>query len=83
MRRDAIPRRADSDKTMSNWNRSNLGRADRAIRALLGAVALTLVFSGPRTPWGYLGMVLLATAAVGFCPIYATLGLSSKARRTS
>ena len=68
---------------MSNWNRSNLGRADRAIRALLGAVALTLVIAGPRTPWGYLGGVLLATAAVGFCPIYAALGLSSRPRRAS
>ena len=68
---------------MSNWNRSNLGRADRAIRALLGAVALTLVITGPRTPWGYLGVVLLATAAVGFCPIYAALGLSSRPRRAS
>ena len=68
---------------MSNWNRSNLGRADRAIRALLGAIALTLVVTGPRTLWGYLGMVLLATAAVGFCPIYAALGLSSRPRRVS
>ena len=79
-----MPRRAEPrHAAMSNWNRSNLGRADRATRALLGAVALTLVITGPRTPWGDLGVVLLATAAIGFCPIYAALGLSSRPRRVS
>ena len=68
---------------MSNITRHNLGAADRAFRALLGAVALALVFTGPRSPWGYLGLALLGTAAVGFCPIYAALGLTTRSRRAS
>ena len=33
-----------------------------------------LVFVGPQTPWGWVGLVLVATGFVGWCPIYATLG---------
>jgi hypothetical protein len=68
---------------MLNTNRLNLGTADRVLRAVLGATALALVVTGPRSAWGYLGFVLLITAAVGFCPIYAALGLSTRSRRTS
>lgn len=68
---------------MFNSHRLNLGAADRALRALLGAIALTLAFTGPRSPWGFLGLVLLGTAVVGFCPIYAVLGLSTRGRRLS
>ena len=68
---------------MSAWNHLNVGATDRALRAALGALALALVFTGPRSPWGYVGFALLITAAVGFCPLYAVLGLSTRARRVS
>ena len=68
---------------MSHWNRLNIGNADRAVRVLLGATALALVVTGPRSPWGYVGVVLLATAVAGFCPLYAMFGLSTRSRRTS
>ena len=59
-------------------NRSNIGTGDRVLRAVLGVAAIALVFSGPRTPWGYLGFIPLLTAAVGYCPLYALLGLSTR-----
>ncbi|HEX6942463.1 MAG TPA: DUF2892 domain-containing protein [Gemmatimonadaceae bacterium] len=68
---------------MPNWTRSNLGSLDRAMRVLLGFAALALVFTGPRTPWGFVGVLLLITATIGFCPIYAALGLSTRGRSTS
>lgn len=68
---------------MSNRTRPNLGSVDRALRVVLGSAALALVFTGPRTPWGYGGAVLLITAAIGFCPIYAAFGLSTRARSMS
>lgn len=62
-------------------SRSNIGTVDRLLRATIGVVAIALVFTGPRTPWGYLGFIPLLTAAVGYCPLYALLGLST--RRTA
>ena len=53
----------------------NLGPADRIIRLLLGLAVVTLVFVGPKTPWGWLGLILIATSLFGFCPLYAALGL--------
>ena len=38
---------------------------------------LALVFVGPRTMWGLIGIVPLATALVGFCPLYRLVGLST------
>jgi hypothetical protein len=55
----------------------NLGGIDRAIRILAGAALLALVFVGPQTPWGYLGLVPLLTGVIGFCPAYCPLGLST------
>lgn len=55
----------------------NLGGIDRAIRILAGVVLLALVFIGPQTPWGYLGLVPLLTGVIGFCPAYCPLGLST------
>ena len=53
----------------------NEGTLDRALRILLGLVLLALVFIGPQTPWGWIGLVPLITGLVGTCPIYTVLGL--------
>jgi len=47
---------------------------DRAVRVILGVVLLALVFVGPRTAWGWLGLVPLTTGLVGFCPLYLLAG---------
>jgi len=60
-------------------NESNI---DRVIRAVVGVVLLYLglaVLSGTLAiVMDVLGVVLLATGAVGFCPLYAMLKLSTK-----
>jgi hypothetical protein len=53
----------------------NAGAADRIIRLLLGLAVVTLVFVGPKTPWGWLGLVLIGTGLYGFCPLYAVFGV--------
>ncbi|EWY42208.1 membrane protein [Skermanella stibiiresistens SB22] len=53
----------------------NLGTIDRALRIVAGLVLISLVFVGPQTPWGWIGVVPLLTAFVGFCPAYVLLGL--------
>jgi hypothetical protein len=50
---------------------------ERVIRVVLGVAILSLAFVGPRTPWGYLGLVLIVTGLVGSCPLYTLLGFST------
>ncbi|MFO1402849.1 MAG: DUF2892 domain-containing protein, partial [Steroidobacteraceae bacterium] len=53
----------------------NVGTVDRALRVVVGLVLLALVFVGPRTPWGWVGVVPLLTGLVSFCPLYTLLGI--------
>jgi hypothetical protein len=60
----------------------NVGSADRAIRIIVGLGVLSLVFVGPQTPWGYLGLLPLVTGLVGWCPPYALLGINTCGKKT-
>lgn len=63
---------------------ANESMTDRALRVLLGVALLSLVFVGPQTPWGWLGVVPLATGLLGSCPVYTLLGISTcPAKRTA
>ena len=48
---------------------------DRALRVVVGLALLALVFVGPKTLWGLVGIVPLATGLLGSCPAYTLLGL--------
>jgi hypothetical protein len=50
---------------------------DRALRVALGLGLLSLAFFGPRAPWGFLGLIPLATGLLGNCPLYSVLGVST------
>jgi hypothetical protein len=56
----------------------NMGGVDRGIRVLLGIGLVSIVFIGPMTNWGWLGLIPLATAAFGYCPLYSVFGWSTK-----
>lgn len=58
----------------------NTSSIDRIIRVIIGVALLALVFVGPKTPWGWIGLVPLATAAIGYCPLYAILGVNTCGR---
>lgn len=55
----------------------NEGTIDRVLRIVLGLVLLSLVFIGPQTPWGWIGLVPLVTGLIGTCPVYSVLGVST------
>jgi hypothetical protein len=57
--------------------KSNVGGIDRILRAALGLVLVVLAATGTIGLWGYLGIVLLATAAFSFCPLYPLLGVNT------
>jgi len=56
---------------------SNLNKIDRTLRIIIGLGLLSLVFIGPQTAWGYLGIVLIITGFISFCPMYRVIGLST------
>jgi hypothetical protein len=55
----------------------NVGSADRVIRILVGLGILSLVFVGPQTPWGYVGLVPILTGLIGWCPAYMPFGIKT------
>jgi hypothetical protein len=60
----------------------NESNVDRTVRALVGAVLLIAWVAGWLTGTlavvlGVVGIVLVATAAMGFCPMYRLLGIST------
>ena len=69
--------------------KQNMGTADRWIRALVVAPAAVAL----AAYWGWAGVgaivalvvaaIMLATAAVGFCPLYALFRIDSRGRRTA
>ena len=56
---------------------ANEGSVDRVVRVILGLVLLSLVFVGPKTLWGLVGLVPLFTGLSGVCLIYRVLGIST------
>ncbi|WP_233355250.1 YgaP family membrane protein [Hirschia maritima] len=56
---------------------------DRALRVILGAAVLSFAFVGPQTPLGYLGLILIVTGIIGWCPIYMALGLSTSHKKNN
>lgn len=60
----------------------NVGTLDRIIRAILGIILLVLPFFvalGAAIKWLLIivGIILLFTAAVGFCPLYLPFGINT------
>ncbi len=53
----------------------NVGTIDRILRVIAGAALVSLVFVGPQTPWGWIGIIPILTAFVGFCPAYRLFGI--------
>jgi len=63
----------------------NIGSMDRVVRIVAGVAMLALGFGGfvtgtPGLVLKIVGFVPLLTAAVGICPLYLPLGLSTKSR---
>ena len=50
---------------------------ERAARVILGICVLSLMFIGPRSNWGLLGVVPLLTGLLGSCPLYTLFGIST------
>lgn len=60
--------------------KTNVGTLDRTVRIVAGLTLIGLALSGTIGAWGWLGLVPLATAASGFCPLYTVLGVNTCSR---
>jgi hypothetical protein len=56
---------------------TNVGTIDRALRILVGLTLISLVFVGPQTAWGWIGVLPLITGLIGWCPPYSLLGINT------
>lgn len=61
---------------------SNVGGIDRILRIIIGLalIAYAIPIGFPSTGWnavGWIGIVPLFTALVGFCPAYTILGINT------
>lgn len=60
---------------------TNMGLIDRIARITIGTLLIALSLSGAIGFWGWVGIIPLATAMVGFCPLYRLIGIKTCATK--
>ena len=63
----------------------NEGNMDRIIRVILGVALIAYALFMPTAPlavFGWIGVVPLATGAIGWCPIYSIFGIKTCKMKT-
>jgi hypothetical protein len=56
---------------------TNKDSADRVLRMAAGLLLIGLAATGTVGLWGYIGVVLVATGAIGLCPAYTLPGIDT------
>jgi len=62
--------------------KTNVGGIDRTLRIVVGLVLVGLAATGTVGVWGWIGVVPLATGAIGWCPPYALFGWNTCSMKT-
>lgn len=57
--------------------KANVGSIDRVVRILAGLGLIGITLAGIIGPWGWIGVVPLATGIFRFCPAYLPFGIST------
>lgn len=55
----------------------NVGGIDRILRFVAGFALIGATLAGILPVWGWIGIVLVATAAIGWCPAYLPFGIKT------
>ena len=55
----------------------NVGTLDRTLRIIVGVALLAMMFIGPKTIWGLVGIIPLATGLMRTCPAYSIFGINT------
>ena len=60
----------------------NVGKVDKIVRVVLGVVIIGI--GVVMESWlGLIGIIPLATAAIGYCPLYSIVGLNTQCKINS
>ena len=57
--------------------KQNVHNIERVIRIIVWLGLISIVFVGPQSVWGWIGVVPLTTGILGWCPPYSLLGIST------
>ena len=57
--------------------KANVGGIDRILRIAVGALLIVLAALNVIGAWGYIGVLLVATGLIRFCPAYPLLGINT------
>lgn len=57
--------------------KKNMGSLDRTLRIVVGLILISLVFWGPQTSWGWIGLIPILTGFVNWCPAYVPFKIST------
>jgi Protein of unknown function (DUF2892) len=55
----------------------NIGDKERIFRVIVGLLLIGLAIANVIGVWGYIGVVPLVTALLGFCPAYSLLDINT------
>ena len=55
----------------------NVGNTDRGLRVVAGLVLIGLTLADIIGPWGWLGILPIATGLLRVCPAYSLLGVNT------
>lgn len=59
----------------------NVGGTDRFLRIAVGVLLVVLALTGAIGPWGWIGIVPIATGIFRFCPAYPLLGMNTAKKK--
>lgn len=55
----------------------NIGTIDRVLRIVVGLGLIGATLAGYLPEWGWVGVVPLGTALIGWCPAYVPFGVKT------
>ena len=56
----------------------NIGKVDRAVRIVVGLLLIANYFVGTGHLISWVGLILIATGLISFCPLYLPLKLDTR-----
>ncbi|MEG8947865.1 YgaP family membrane protein [Rosettibacter firmus] len=56
--------------------KKNIGSTDKILRVIIGILIIAIGLI-TKSWWGLIGLIPIATALIGWCPLYAPFGITT------